>query len=209
MSRRHINSKRLTYLLFVLALVLLVYFFYVPSKRVGIKEVIDGDTIELESGERIRYIGIDTPEKDQPFFQEATRANQELLKKGKYTLEYGNDLKDDWGRTLAYVWIDTMMVNAELVREGLASVYLISPNFKYKDKLIDFQKQARSKKAGIWSIPISKEEYYVASRHSRGLVFHRPGCQWAKRISKDNLIRFETKDQALDLGYSPCRTCKP
>ncbi len=209
MSRRYINSRRLTYLLFVLALFLLVYLFYVPSKRLGIKEVIDGDTIELESGERIRYIGIDTPEKGQPFFQEATRANQELLKKGKYTLEYDNDRKDDWGRTLAYIWIDTLLVNGELVREGLASVYLISPNFKYKDKLIVFQKEARAKKVGIWSIPITPEKYYVASRHSRGLVFHRPDCQWAKRITKENLIRFETKDQALDLGYSPCRTCKP
>jgi micrococcal nuclease len=209
MSRGHIKSRRLTYLLFVLALVLLVYFFYVPSKRIGVKAVIDGDTIELENGERIRYIGIDTPEKNQPFFQEATQANQELLKNGKYTLEYDSDLKDDWGRTLAYVWIDTLLVNAELVREGLASVYLISPNFKHKDELIAFQKEAREKRSGIWSIPVSQEKYYVASKHSRGLVFHRPDCQWAKKISKDNLIRFETRDQALDLGYSPCRTCKP
>jgi micrococcal nuclease len=209
MSRRHINSRRLIYLSFVLALALLVYLFYAPSKRIGVKAVIDGDTIELESGERVRYIGIDTPEKDQPFFGEATRANQELLKKGKYTLEYDNDREDDWGRTLAYVWIDTLLVNAELVREGLASVYLISPNFKHKNKLIAFQNQARAKKVGIWSIPVSPEKYYVASRHSRGLVFHRPGCQWAKKIAKDNLIRFETKGQALDLGYSPCRTCKP
>ncbi|HEX7401753.1 MAG TPA: thermonuclease family protein [candidate division Zixibacteria bacterium] len=209
MSRRQINSRRLIYLSFVLALVLLVYLFYAPSKQVGIKEVIDGDTIELESGERVRYIGIDTPEKDQPFFGEATRANRELLKKGKYSLEYDNDREDDWGRTLAYVWIDTLMVNAELVREGLASVYLISPNFKHKEELIAFQNEARAKGSGIWSIPVSPEKYYVASRHSRGLVFHRPGCQWAKKIAKDNLIRFETKDQALDLGYSPCRTCKP
>jgi len=209
MSRRYINSRRLIYLSFVLALVLLVYLFYAPSKRIGVRGVIDGDTIELENGERIRYIGIDTPEKDQPFFREAIRANQELLKRGKYILEYDNDRQDDWGRTLAYIWIDTLMVNAELVREGLASVYLISPNFKHKEELIAFQNQARAKKSGIWSIPVSPEKYYVASRHSRGLVFHRPGCQWAKKIAKDNLIRFETKDQALDLGYSPCRTCKP
>ncbi|HEX7402306.1 MAG TPA: Ada metal-binding domain-containing protein, partial [candidate division Zixibacteria bacterium] len=92
---------------------------------------------------------------------------------------------------------------------GLASVYLISPNYKHKEELIAFQNQARAKRSGIWSIPVSPEKYYLASRHSRGLVFHRPGCQWAKKIAKDNLIRFETKDQALDLGYSPCRTCKP
>jgi micrococcal nuclease len=209
MSRRYINSRRLTYLIFVLALVLLFYLFYVPSKHMGVKMVIDGDTIELENGERIRYIGIDTPEKDQPFFREATRANEELLKKGKFGLEYDTDRKDDWGRTLAFVWIDTFLVNAELVREGFASVYLISPNFKHKDELIAFQKRAREKRLGIWSIPVTPEKYYVASKHSRGLVFHRPDCQWAKKIAKDNLIRFETKDQALDLGYSPCRTCKP
>ncbi len=188
---------------------LLVYLFYVPSKQVGVKEVIDGDTIELESGERIRYIGIDTPEKDQAFYREATERNRELLRKGKLKLEYDKDKKDNWGRILAYVWIDTVMVNAELIKMGLASVYMISPNFKYKDELTACQKQARINKLGIWVIPTPPEKYYVASKHSQGLVFHRPECQWARKIKNDNLVRFDTKDEALDLGYSPCRTCKP
>jgi micrococcal nuclease len=206
---KRVHSKIFSYLVFVLVSVLLIFYFYPSSNQFVIKAVIDGDTIELSNGERVRYIGIDTPEKDQVFYREATAENQELLKKGKLKLEYDKDRKDNWGRTLAYVWIDTVMVNAELIKMGLASVYMISPNFKYKDELTACQKQARINKLGIWRIPVSLEKYYVASKRSSGLVFHRPGCQWAGKISRDNLIRFETKDQALDLGYSPCRTCKP
>ncbi len=209
MKKNRVSSKISLYLVFVLVSVLLIFYFYPSSKQFGVKAVIDGDTIELSNGERVRYIGIDTPEKDQAFYREATLRNQELLKKGRLKLEYDKDQKDNWGRTLAYVWIDTLMVNAELIKLGLASVYMISPNFKYKDELTAYQKQARIKKLGIWAIPAAPEKYYVASKHSRGLVFHRPGCQWAQKISDSNLMRFETKDQALDLGYSPCRTCKP
>lgn len=117
--------------------------------------------------------------------------------------------KDDWGRTLAYVWVDSIMVNAELIKKGLALVYLFSPNLKYRDVFISFQKQAREKKMGIWSIPIQQEKYYVATKQSRRFVFHRPDCEWAKKIKSEYLLRFETRDQAFDLGYSPCRDCKP
>jgi len=209
MKRNYAGFRILLYLVFVLASALLLFYFHPFSRQSGVKAVIDGDTIELSNGERVRYIGIDTPEKDQAFYREATLENQELLKKGKLKLEYDKDQKDNWGRTLAYVWIDTVMVNAEMIKMGLASVYMISPNFKYKDELTSCQKQARINKLGIWTIPVSPEKYYVASKHSRGLVFHRPGCQWAQKISDSNLMRFETRDQALDLGYSPCRTCKP
>ncbi len=209
MKRNYSGYKIVWYLVFVLTSALLIFYFHPFSEQSGVKAVIDGDTIELRNGERVRYIGIDTPEKDQAFYKEATKVNRELLKKGKLRLEYDADKQDNWGRTLAYIWIDSMMVNAELIKQGLASVYMISPNFKHKEELVTYQKQARMKRLGIWAVPVPPEKYYVASKHSRGLVFHRPGCQWAQKISNNNLIRFETKDQVLDLGYSPCRTCKP
>lgn len=209
MKRNYAGYKIVLYLFFVMVSAFLVFYFHPFSRQSEIKAVIDGDTIELSNGERVRYIGIDTPERNQAFYKEATAGNQELLKKGKLKLEYDKDKKDNWGRTLAYVWTDSVMVNAELIKQGLASVYMISPNFKHKEEMVAYQKQARMKKLGIWAIPVSPEKYYVASKHSHGLVFHRPGCQWAQKISDSNLMRFETRDQALDLGYSPCRTCKP
>lgn len=173
------------------------------------QEVTDGDTIVLKDGEVVRYIGIDTPEQGNPFFGEATEANQEMLGRGKIRLEYDRDRRDRYGRLLAYVWVDTLLLNAELIRRGLASVYLFSPNLRYRERFISVQREARQRGAGIWSIPVEPEAYYVASGRSRRFVFHRPECNSAKKIKAGNLMRFETRGEALDSGYSSCRNCKP
>jgi micrococcal nuclease len=209
MKRSFVRSSWILYLIFVFVLALLIFTLYPTYKGVKVKEVKDGDTIILGNGEVVRYIGMDTPERGETLFWEATKANQEMLKRGKITLEYDLDKQDDWRRTLAYVWVDSLMINAELIKNGLAWVYLFSPNLKYKAHFVSLQKRAREKKLGIWSIPVSPEKYYVATKDSRRFVFHRPDCKWANKIKSKNLLRFETRDQALDLGYSPCRDCKP
>ncbi len=209
MGKSLVKSRCILYLLFVLAVALLIFILYPSATQIRVTEVVDGDTILLRSGEAVRYIGIDTPEEDAPFFREASRANEEILKEGRISLEYDRDRKDRYGRILAYVWVDTLLVNAELIKRGLASVYMFSPNLRYRDLFVSLQKEARKKKLGIWSVPVSPEEYYVASRRSQRFVFHRPDCESAKKIKNDNLIRFDTRDEALDSGYSPCRTCKP
>ena len=209
MRRNFLSSRWILYIAFVLAVVLLILVFHPSFRGIGVEEVRDGDTIVLENGEVVRYIGIDTPERDDPFYGEATEANQEMLKRGRITLEYDQDRRDRYGRLLAYVWVDTLLLNAELIRKGLASVYLFSPNLKYRERFISVQREARQKSVGIWSIPVEPEAYYVSSRRSQRFVFHRPDCRSAKRIKRENLMRFETRDEALDSGYSPCRNCRP
>lgn len=209
MKRGRVGHRWILYVIFLLAVVLLVLVFHPSFRGIGVREVTDGDTIVLKDGEVVRYIGIDTPEQDHPFCREATRANREMLEGGRIRLEYDQDRLDRYGRILAYVWVDTLMLNAELIRRGLASVYLFSPNLAYRDRFIDLQRKARLKNAGIWSIPVEPEAYYVASRRSQRFVFHRPDCRSARKIKIENLIRFETRDEALDSGYSPCRNCKP
>ncbi len=104
-------------------------------------EVIDGDTIEVRlrdgSAERVRYIGVDTPEStpDQPlecFGHEASAANGRLVGGQVVRLRFGPERRDAYGRLLAYVssaaggrWL---FVNAELVRRGFARTLTISPN---------------------------------------------------------------------------------
>jgi len=196
-------------IVFALAVVFLVFVFHPAFRGIGVKEVTDGDTIVLRNGETVRYIGIDTPERDDPFYREATRANREMLEGGRIRLECDHDRRDRYGRMLAYVWVDTLMLNAELIRMGFASVYLFAPNLKYRDRFIALQREARQRGEGIWSVPVEPEPYYVASGASQRFVFHRPECKSAKRIRTENLIRFETREEALDSGYSPCRNCKP
>jgi micrococcal nuclease len=209
MKRHSAISRGILYTVFALTVILLVITLYPQFRGIRVREVRDGDTIVLNDGKTVRYIGIDTPEKDELFFREAKEANRQMLRGKKITLEYDIEKRDRYGRTLAYVWVDSVLVGAELVRNGLASVYLFSPNLKHRDRFVSLQKQAREKKLRIWSIEVSPEEYYVASKRSKRFVFHRPDCRWAERIRSDNLIRLGAKDEALDSGYSPCRTCKP
>jgi micrococcal nuclease len=208
MKSRFLKSKWIFYLIFTLAAGLLVIFFYSPEKGWIVRSITDGDTIVLTNGEEIRYIGIDTPEKSQPYFEEAKEFNRKMVEGKRVFLEYDKETKDKYSRTLAYVWVDSLLVNAELVRNGLASVYTYPPNLKHRDYFCSLQTEARKAKIGIWSIPASGvEKYYIGNRHSTR--FHRPSCEYAKQIADRNKIIFRTKEEALDSGYSSCRTCKP
>ncbi len=117
-----------------------------------VTRVIDGDTIVVESGEHVRYIGIDTPEKGRPYYNEAKNKNERLVKRKRVRLEYDVGRKDKYGRTLAYVYAGDIFVNEELVRSGYASAYTVPPNVKYSKRFVSLQQEAREHKKGIWGI---------------------------------------------------------
>ena len=191
--------------------------------------VSDGDTFHVNlngKDEKVRLIGVNTPEiahpeqgiKEQPYGQEAKDYTTRRLLGKKVYLTFDVANRDKYGRLLAYVWtskpkndsekeIRTKMFNAELLLNGYAQVMTVPPNVKYADLFVKFQKEARTKGKGLWGIKVKPEAYYVASKN--GTVFHRPGCKWAKQIKSYNLIKFKTRDEALNKGYSPCRTCNP
>lgn len=117
-----------------------------------VRKVIDGDTIVLENGEYVRYIGMDAPEKGRPYYGEATRENKRLVDGKKVRLEYDVERIDRYNRTLAYVYAGGIFVNAELVKNGYATIYTFPPNVKYYKTLLAFQKEARDQKRGLWSL---------------------------------------------------------
>jgi len=119
---------------------------------VSVTRVIDGDTIEIEGGYYVRYIGIDTPEKGEPLYGEATEANRNLVEGKKVYLEKDVEDKDEYGRLLRYVWVDNTMVNAELVRLGYAYSYSYPPNTKYQAYFLQLEKEAREQRLGLWSL---------------------------------------------------------
>ena len=115
--------------------------------------VIDGDTIVLANDERIRYIGIDTPEQGRPYYQETKAKNQELVKGKVVGLELDVQERDEYGRLLAYVWLDSgIMVNAELLRTGYTQILTIPPNIRYVEQFLELQRQAREAKLGLWGL---------------------------------------------------------
>ena len=121
-----------------------------------VRHVIDGDTVVLSDGEKIRYIGINTPEINhptrgvEPGGREALKANKKLVWRKKIKLVYDSELQDKYGRTLAYVWVDTTFVNAHLVRQGLARILVIPPNTRYAKLFRRLEREARKAGRGIW-----------------------------------------------------------
>lgn len=122
-----------------------------------VSRVIDGDTILLDNGERVRYIGIDTPELHHPklpvqyMAEEAKEFNRKLVDGNLVRLEFDIDKRDKYGRLLAYIYINDIFVNAELVKEGYAKILTIPPNVRYADLFLRLQRQAREDSRGLWA----------------------------------------------------------
>lgn len=183
------------------------------EKGLRVISVIDGDTGELSNGETVRYIGIDTPEEGQPYYFEAMRRTSELCLDEEIRLEYDATRRDKYDRLLAYVFVDdSVMVNEVLVREGLANAYIFpesQKNMEYRGRLVLAQIKARGEKRGIWSLPEPQpvEQSYLGNPNS--FRFHRPGCRSVRRSTIARFLEYPTRDDFLDLGFSPCRNCKP
>jgi endonuclease YncB( thermonuclease family) len=180
-----------------------------------VKFVYDGDTILIDNNEKVRYIGINSPEidhkgKKSEFMAHAAKdLNSRLVHGVQIILEYGPEKRDSYGRLLAYVFLKNGdMVNAIMARKGLAYIMLKRPNVKYKELFMECQQKAMKEKLGIWSRPFKKDEkLYLGNQNS--FRFHRPSCPFAKKISRKNIIRFNTCYDAFWAGYSPCKRCCP
>ncbi len=116
-----------------------------------VARVIDGDTVELSDGQRVRYLGLDTPELGEPYSQEALSYNRELVEGKWVELQAGDRDKDDYGRLLRYVYVDGTFVNAQMIAQGYATSYIFDPNDKYSQVLIQLEQYAKSLNRGMWS----------------------------------------------------------
>jgi endonuclease YncB( thermonuclease family) len=116
--------------------------------------VIDGDTIDVEAeGEvyRVRYIGVDTPERDEPYYEEARKANQDMVAGQAILLVKDVSETDRFGRLLRYVYLaDGTFVNAELIEQGYGRVVTFPPDVAQVALLTDLQQEAREAGRGLW-----------------------------------------------------------
>ena len=126
-----------------------------PSRAV-VERVIDGDTVELDSGERVRYLLVDTPENTtsvECFGVEATAFNRALVEGREVRLTYDLECTDRFGRLLAWITVDGQDVNRLLVERGYACTLYIPPNGA--DRRIEFetlQAQAEAAGRGMWGV---------------------------------------------------------
>jgi micrococcal nuclease len=124
-----------------------------------VERVVDGDTIVLAGGERVRYIGVDTPESVKPntpvqcYAKAASRFNERLVEGQGVRLRYDAERQDRYGRTLAYVYRarDGLFVNAELIRRGYATTLTIPPNVAHAGDFRGLASDARRHGRGLWS----------------------------------------------------------
>lgn len=123
------------------------------STYARVTRIIDGDTIELDTGQIVRYIGIDTPELNgtpECWAREAQRFNTDLVLNKEVLLEKDVSATDRYGRLLRYVYIGDLFVNAELVKEGYAAAATFPPDVRYKETFRLLQEQAREEGRGLW-----------------------------------------------------------
>lgn len=132
------------------------------SHEAIVLRVIDGDTVDLQDGRRIRLIGIDTPEMgyspraqvegvNDPFAEEARAFLRELAEGRTVRLEFGPEPEDRYGRTLAYLFLqDGAHLNAELLRRGYARAYR---RFQHPrlDEFLTLEEEARQAERGLWA----------------------------------------------------------
>ena len=160
--------------------------FFICARAETVLEVIDGDTVRLENGRLLRYIGIDTPEtrvkkgrvwidSPQPFSKEAKAFNRMLVEGKSVRVEFDVDTTDIYGRLLGYVFLQDRCVNTMLLEEGLAVLYTCPPNVKYTNIFVAAQNRARKRSKGLWgsygAVTSDEAHKYVGQIKSiRGLV---------------------------------------
>ncbi|MFT8316551.1 MAG: thermonuclease family protein [Clostridium sp.] len=135
-------------------------------KEAKVSRVVDGDTVELSDGNKVRLIGVNTPEsttRTEPYGKEASNYTKDQLTGKTVYLEKDVSETDQYGRLLRYVWIDvpngitdseikTKMFNAILVENGYAEVSTYPPDVKYKEYFTKYNSEARNENKGLWSI---------------------------------------------------------
>jgi len=182
-----------------------------------VKYVIDGDTLETKDGERIRFLGIDTPEikkrsedpPDQPWGRDAANFTTLLLPSGtEIGLGFEKGSREGaYGRTLAYVIVDGEVINILLLREGYGRFKDYGTEMEHGQYLKRMESQARVYGKGVWEgkgrLPTPK--YYVASKN--GNQYHDPDSDQAPNISPRNLVRL-TEESAQRVGLEPGRTVR-
>lgn len=117
-----------------------------------VSRLSDGDSLRCAGGERLRLIGIDAPELDQPPFGQQAQAGLERIVAGRVlSLEYDVEGRDQFDRLLAYAWIDSELINEEMVRQGWAVEFHVRPNTRYSSRLRRAEEAAKAGRSGLWA----------------------------------------------------------
>ena len=179
-----------------------------------VARVVDGDTVVLNTSEKVRFICVNTPEKNEEGYLEATEFLKETLLNKTVLLVKDTTNKDRYGRLLRYVYLNGTLVNSLIVEKGFGESFPFEPDTKLCDEIKAAEGKAANKTRILKEEKL--EEDSCASLGCNGSVavgsknsdkWHYCYCKWAKRIKGENLICFKTTDEAEKKGYTKTGSC--
>jgi len=148
---RYIRRRHIYFLISFLATLLVAFNYnYLDSAITGflidrdtakVERIIDGDTIVVDSGDKIRLLGINTPEKGEEYYADAKEFLEGLILNKTVEVEYGKSKKDRYGRTLGYIFLNGKNINQKLIEEGFANAYFPSGKDFYYDNFNEAWKE--------------------------------------------------------------------
>lgn len=179
-------------------------------------KVVDGDTIYLDNGDKVRFVGVNTPERGV----EGYITSKNFVQKLCLNKEVGIDIDDSkhtdrYGRILGVVIVDGKNVNEMLLKEGLAEIMYMPPSEFYPyDWANSNTPVADSHSSSSNSHPTSTQS--TSSDSSASYVgnantgkFHESYCSSVSKMSEKNKVFFSSRDEATNQGYIPCKICNP
>ncbi len=178
-------------------------------------KVVDGDTIYLDNGEKVRFVGVNTPERGAEGYITSKNFVQKLCLNKKVGLDIDDRKHNDkYGRTLAVVIVDGKNVNEMLLKEGLAEIMYMPPSEFYpydwagtNTHVADTYTSSSSSSSHTDSSSSSESGSYVANANTG--KFHVSSCDSVNKMSEKNKVFFSSRDDAVNQGYVPCKRCNP
>lgn len=177
-------------------------------------KVVDGDTIELDNGKKVRFVGVNTPERGV----EGYIASKNFVQKLCLNKEVGIDIDDSkhndkYGRTLAVVIVDGKNLNEMLLKEGLAEIMYMPPSEFYpydwaNENTPTSSYQSSSSSSDTSSSQASSDSGSYVGNSNSG-KFHVASCSSVGKMSEKNKVLFSSRDAAINQGYVPCKRCNP
>lgn len=183
---------------------------HVEEKGVCTK-VVDGDTIYLDNGEKIRFVGVNTPERGVEGYITSKNFVQKLCLNKEVGIDVDDSKHSDrYGRTLGVVIVNGKNVNEMLLKEGLAEVMYMPPSEFYPYDWADSSTHVpNSQNTYIHTSDKTSSDSgnYVANSNTG--KFHEVSCRWGQKISDHNKVTFDSRNEAISQGYQPCKVCNP
>lgn len=180
-------------------------------------KVVDGDTIYLDNGEKIRMVGVNTPERGVEGYITSKNFVQKLCLNKKVGIDIDDSKHSDrYGRTLGVVIVNGKNVNEMLLKEGLAEIMYMPPSEFYPYDWADSDTHVSSGHSSSSSSSHPTSSKSTSSSDSANYIgnsntgkFHDASCSSVSRMSDRNKVFFSGRDDAISQGYAPCKMCNP